>query len=482
MSLGLAIANASNAAEWTTSAGVAPGVTYTDNVCLSADNEKGEWVAEVTPDLAVQADGRRANLDMTGSVNVNSLTDSKLEDLGCNARGFGENRKQFAPRLLGRADAELLEDWLYLDANARIEQNEASPFIKGGGDRLDTTGNTNTMYRYRLSPYVQRRFKDEALLNLRYTWDQQYNTENVVGDSTQQSWQGLFGSVPGTSALTWGLQGDYSKVNYDNRRDVQKTDNELKSARFNLGYQLNRIWQVNGYYGEEWNDFVSRNDDIDGIIWDAGIRWTPNARTTVEAGTGHRFFGDAPRFSVNHRHKRNVFRASYVKTLTYDRNIRAGADDPFPGDGGELFPPGDIQDSSTLSNSPILDERFTLDYSYQGLRSRLGLSASHSDQTREADLGNSTFKRASLSLSRSLSRQLTIAGRLSWTEQEPKTLSDATNFINATETWRCTLDGTRQINQDVSLILQYRYTDQQADNELNQYKENRVTATVRFEL
>ena len=481
ISIGLATANGSVAAEWTSSAGVAPGVTYTDNVCLSADNEKGEWIAEVTPDVAVQGQGRRANIDLAGSVNVNSLTDSKLDDLGCNPQSFGSNRKQFAPRLRGSADAELLENWLYVDAKSRIEQNEASPFIKGGGDSLDTTGNTNTLYHYSVSPYIQRRFKDEALFDLRYTWDQQYNTENVVGDSSQESWQSKVGSVPGVSALSWGLQGDYSKVDYDNRRNAPNSDSELKSAQFNLGYQVNRLWQVNGYYGEEWNDFVSRNNDIDGSFWDAGVRWTPNSRTTVDAGTGHRFFGNSPRFSIDHRHKRNVFKASYARTLTYDRNIRAGADDPFPGDGGEL-PPGSIEDSSTLSNSPILDERFTLDYIYQGLRSRLGVALSHSDQTREDDGGNSTFKRASLSLSRSLSRQFTIASQLSWSEQEPKSLSDVTNFVNATETWRFTLDGTRQLSQDVSLAVQYRYTDQQADNELNQYKENRLTLTLRFEL
>ena len=485
VSLGVALANSSGAAEWTTSAGVAPGVTYTDNVCLSADDEKGEWIAEVTPDIAVQANGNRANLDLAGSVNVNSLTDSKLEDLGCNAQGFGGNRQQFAPELRGRADAELLEDWLYIDANARVDQNEASPFIKGGGDSLNTTGNTNTLYNYRLSPYVQRRFKDDALFNLRYTWDQQYNTEDVVGDSSQESWQSLIGSVPGTSALTWGIQGDYSKVDFGDRRNAannaENNESELKSAQVNLGYQLDRVWQVNGYLGEEWNDFVSTNDDIDGSFWDAGVRWTPSTRTTVDAGTGHRFFGYSPRFAINHRHKRNVFSANYAKTLTYDRNIRAGADDPFPGDGGEL-PPGVIEDSSTLSNSPILDERFTLGYSYQGLRSRLGLSASHSDQTREEDGRDSTFRRASVSLGRNLSRQLNVAGRLSWTEEEPQTYSDITSPINATETWRFTLDGTRQLNQDISVTLQYRYTDQQADNEFNQYKENRITATIRFEL
>ncbi|MEZ5504087.1 MAG: hypothetical protein R3E50_16060 [Halioglobus sp.] len=44
------------------------------------------------------------------------------------------------------------------------------------------------------------------------------------------------------------------------------------------------------------------------------MRWTPNTRTTVEAGVGDRFFGNNPRFSIVHRHKHRRDNASYAKT------------------------------------------------------------------------------------------------------------------------------------------------------------------------
>ena len=127
---------------------------------------------------------------------------------------FGSNREQFAPRLYGSADAILVEQWLFIDANANIYQNEITPFASGGGDSLNRTGNTNTTYDYSISPYVSRRFKDVAELTLRYTWDDQYNTQDIVGDSSQQSVNFLLASVPGVSKFSWGLQGDYSKTSY----------------------------------------------------------------------------------------------------------------------------------------------------------------------------------------------------------------------------------------------------------------------------
>jgi len=466
----LPVALSVHAAEWTAGAGVAPAITYTDNVCLSHDDEQGEWIALVTPDVSIRADGRRANLDLTASVEMNSLSDSKIEELGCNPAGFG-NRKQFAPRLSANADTILVEEWFYIDANASVDQNEITPFAAGGGDSLNRTGNTNTTTRYSVSPYVSRRFKDTAELLLRYTWDEQFNSEDLVRDSTEESVLFTLGNEPATTAISWDLQADYSNVKYSdgalNVRDAP--DSELASARLNLGYQFNRYWQVNGFYGEEKNDFVSFSDEIDGDIWDVGIRGTPNSRTVVEVGTGDRFFGATPRFSISHEHKRSAFNASYNRDLTYDRNIRTLGDGTLPG--GNQVP---------LSTSPILDERFTLVYAYNWRRTTLKLDASHSDQTRSQDGRNSTFKRFSLSLNRSLSSQLSVNGRLSWDEQQP--LGERSDFIVDSETWRFLLGIQRTLNSNTNLSLDYLFTDRQSDRVNNEYTENRITLTIRFKV
>ena len=324
--LGLAASGASQA-RLDISAGVTPQVIYTDNLCLSADDEESEVYGEIQPNLGISngGGGSRFNFDLTASVDANTLTSSDFEDkCGGNGGNIGNrDRDDFFPTLNATANAILVEQWLFIDAGITASQNEVNSFRSGGNDRADRTGNTNTTYRYSVSPYVSRRFKNVANLLLKYTYDDQYNTKDVVGDSAQERWALTLGSGPVFSPLTWSLQGNYSKTEYsDTPGRPTENDSELKSAQLNLGYQINRRWQVNGFYGDEWNDFVSSNDDIDGSFWDVGVRWTPNPRTSVEVGTGDRFFGNTPRVSISHRHKRSNFSADYAKTLTYSRDIR----------------------------------------------------------------------------------------------------------------------------------------------------------------
>lgn len=482
------IAAPTHAAEWTNSASVKTGVTYTDNVCLSADNTQDQWVGLVTPAGNISANGARANMNLSGSVEFNTLTDSKLKDEGCSG-GSNGNREQFAPRLSGSADAILVENWFYIDGGANITQNQVSPFVSGGGDSLDRTGNTNTTYSYSVSPYISRRFKDAAEATLRYTWNDQYNSTDAVRDSSQESAQALIGGVPGTSRYTWALQGDYSKVSYSDsglRADdpVNNNDSELKSAQVNQGYQLTRAWQVNGFYGNEWNDFVSTRDDIDGSYWDVGVRWTPNSRTTVDAGTGHRFYGDSPRFAIRYSHKRSAFNANYAKTLTYDRNIRTLDDSPA-GNPDFPAPPGVDPGVTTLSDSPILDERFTLGYTFQGRLTDFGVSAFQSEQTRQGGsttlgVSESTFRGITVVATRTIFQDISLNARMNWNEQEPK--GQTGSIARKSETWSGSLGLNRKLGQRMNLGANYVYTDRSSNNGFDEYTENRITLDLNIDL
>jgi uncharacterized protein (PEP-CTERM system associated) len=470
------------AANWTTTAAVAPAVTYTDNLCLSNDDKKGEWIVLLTPEVGVQATGARANLNLNASVEFNDLTNSDLEKQGCNGQQVvGDDRKQYAPRVNGDANAILVENWLYIDASANAYQNQISPFLSGSNDSLNRDGNTNTTYQYNVSPYISRRFKDMAELNLRYRYDDQYNTEDLVGDSSQHSVQLLLDSLSGAGQtnLMWGIQGDYSKANYSGVLNEQDTDSTLKSAQLNLGYQLNRVWQINGFAGDEWNDFVSEANDIDGSFWDVGLRWTPNARTTVDVGNGHRFFGNSPRFAISYRHKRSAFNARYSRDLTYDRNIRSL--DQTPPGGIETGPPTNINPGlTTVSDAPILDERFTLGYGYQGRRIGLGVNAFHSEQTRAERGLDATFMGVSATASQRLSQRLSVSCGADWNQQEPR--DSRSELINDTEYWSFNFRVRGQVGQNTSLSFDYRYTDRQSEIALDEYTENRFTVTLQVSL
>lgn len=464
-------ASGTSRADLNISAGVATELVYTDNLCLTANDKQSDLYGIIRPDLGINGSGggSRVNFSLSTSVDVNSLTNSHLESK-CN-RG-DRDREQYRPNLNATGDAILIENWLFIDADATISQNSVSPFIAGGADPEDRTGNTNTTARYSVSPYVARRFKDVANLLLRYTYDDQYNSKDIVRDSSQQTVLLSLDSIPGSSKFFWGLQADYDNINYPETVGRESIDSELASARISAGVQINRSWQINGYLGNEANDFVSISDTIDGSFWDVGLRWTPNSRTSIEIGTGDRFFGSTPRFSISHRHRRSVFTADYAKTLSYSRNIRTLDGSP-PGVGEPGQP-------TTIATSPILDERFTLGYSYDGRRSSLNIAASHSDQTRTEDGRNSVFKHISLNLNRSLSQKLSVTGGLSWNETEP--FEENSEFISHSETWQAFLTASRPLSSNSNLTVRYQYTDRQSEFALNEYTENRISVTIYFSL
>jgi hypothetical protein len=469
------------AAEFTTSAAVAPSIAYTDNVCLSDKNKQDAWVGLLTPSGSIKGEGNKADFDIRGSVQFNTLTDSQLRDDNC-AGGSVGNRQQFAPAVDARGTAIVIDDWLRFNATGRANQNEASPFLGGGGDSLDGNGNTNTYYRYSLGPVLSRRLKDFATYNLRYTYDEVINTQDEVSDSTSDSWAtNLEGGK--SSQISWNLFGNYRKVSYsdedlvsNNRNTGPREDTELKSAGAELGYQINRDWQVNGSSGYEWNDYQTYNDeDTSGVTWDTGVRWTPSERTTVSAGIGERYFGMTPRLSISHRHKRSTFSASYKKSVTFGRDILTQGND-FNQNVGNF--------SSLNSQSPIIDERFTAGYMYSGRRASINFIGSHSNQTQEDNGLKSTFDNLALTYAPLVPRPYSLSGTVGWNNSDPRSEFDvpSADLSDSYEAWTTDVTLGRTLNNRMDVSLNYRYTDQQSDSSFNEYQENRVMATLNIRL
>lgn len=470
------------AAEYTTSAAVAPGVTYTDNVCLSKNNKEGEWVALLTPSGSIKGKGNKADFSVNGSVQLNSLTDSTLKDKNCGGGSLGD-REQFAPKVNAKGSAILIDDWLKIKANARADQNEISPFRGGQGDSLNGNGNTNTFYRYSLTPVLTRRLKDFATYNLSYNYNAVINTADTVSDSSSDSWSTNLQGGEATR-VSWNLYGQYKKVKYNNddvflQEDgtvVPRDDTVLRSSGLNLGYQINRSWQATGTLGYEWNDIQTNNDDdTDGLAWSVGARWTPSARTTVSLSMGDRFFGKTPALNISHVHKRSTFSASYKKSITFDRDILTQGND-FNQNIGNF--------SAQNSQSAIIDERFTAGYSYSGRRARISFIGSHSDQTEEDNGQKSTFDNVALTYSPLLSRTYSLSATVAWNSSEPRSqFGDSnTDFANKSEAWTTTVSVSRPLNYRTSVSLNYRYTDQQSDNSFSEYQENRIMATLNIRL
>jgi hypothetical protein len=469
-------------------ASVTPGIFYTDNVCLSNTDKKEslDWsgVGLLTPSGSISSEGSRAKFSMNGSVQFNSLTDSKLKDEGCRG-GFNSDREQFAPNINATGSGVLIEDWVNVSAFATANQNQVSPFVGGANDTLNRNGNTNTFYSYSVSPVISRRLKGTAKYNIRYTYNEVINTQDTVSDSNSSAWAANLANDK-SSQVSWNLLGNYRKVQYSESNIVNvntgqvgqpRQDTELKSAGLQLGYQIDRRWQVTAGTGWEWNDFQTFNDDnTGGSTWDFGARWTPTSRTSASLGMTDRFYGKAPRLNISHKRKRSQFNASYNKSITFSNDISTQQD---------LLNPNYVNNYAVNSNGPILDERFTLGYAYTGRRATLGLSGNHSDQTQEDNGQQSTFQGLALSVSPQLSRVYSVSGTMSWNESSSSTFNGNPNivdFANGSESWISSVTVGRPLNSRARLSVNYQYTDQQSDSAFGGYQENRVMATVNISL
>ena len=383
----------------------------------------------------------------------------------------------------------LIEDWLKLGASGRANQNEVFSSA-GGADSFDGNGNTNTYYRYSLSPVLSRRLKDIATYTLRYNYNEVINTADDLSNSSSDSWSTSLASG-NASRISWDLFGDYRKVSYDDddvfvEEDgtvVPRENAELKSAGLQTGYRIDRRWQVTGTYGWEWNDFQTYNDeDTDGRTWDLGVNWTPTPRTTVSVGVGDRFFGKTPRLSISQKHKRSTFTASYKKSITFGRDILTEGND---------FNQNIQNFGSENSQGPIIDERFTVGYAYDGRRARINFIGSHSDQTQEDTGQKSVYDDVALTVSPLvfISRLYSMSATVSWRQDEPRSQfgqpqfgQPNSNFSNNSEAWITSVTVGRTLNERMSLSLNYRYTDQQSDNDFSEYQENRIMATLNIRL
>lgn len=497
------------AAKWEGDVVVSPGLVYTDNVCLTKSDKKDDFtgVATVAPSGAVSMESSKTKMRATGSLSVNSLTNGDLRDDGCTGDAL-DDRQQFFPRLFATLNTILLSDWVKLDANIRADQNRVNSSVASSDDDLNRNGNTNTYYRYLLSPYTSRRLAGRTTFDTRYTYSEVLNTSDQVSDSSRHALTSNLNGEVGPR-ITWNLGGRYSRTSYND--DVYnfltdefepREDTELKSASMRLGYQVSRSWQVNGSYGWEWNDFQTLNNgNTGGAAWDVGVKWTPSPRTTVQVGSGDRFFGKTPRVSVVHVRKRSTFSGSYNKRITFQRDLATeglgNLDEPgFNGFGDPIFTGengfdanGDPVDefgtnSSISSNSAILDERLTLRYSYSGRPGTLTAFGSYSEQTRADDGAQADFGEWEINFRPSLSRKYNVVASIGWEEAQPAGFVGNRNFTDFTksETWIYRLQYIRPINTRLSMNLEYRFTDRTSDDSLNEYQENMVRASFNFRL
>ena len=484
----LAFAAPVHAVNWLFDAGIGGSATYTDNVNQSASNTEDALILTVTPNFTLRTEGSR-RLNATIQYGLTGV-----------ARFGGRDDSDLFHNLNARGTAELVEDFFFVDAAARVSQ-ELISLTGSPADATINPDNRATTGSFSISPYVQRRLGSFADFQARYTLSGSLFENNVASDLLTNAFNVGLTSGSRFNTLSWGLSYDYRDVS---ARDTDTFDNSYTYDRLNLslGYGLTRKFRLIGNVGQARIRYdAATATDIDDTVWNAGFSWNPNRRTSLQATAGERFFGNTYDVSASYRARASSWRVSYTEDVSdiSQATLREGTiylflcPGPNPGD-----PPVFVESPFLISPAPgciLLGSQSGLipsisDGLYVAKTFRAGVnwgvrkvtySVNASDVRRTYLLENNAEDRTQgldFGVNYRMDPITSVFSRLSfqWIE-DPADLSGLTTD-REDELLTFTLGANRRFGRDLTGALTYRYTQRDSNDPTAEFTENNITATA----
>ena len=292
-----------SAAEVTIKPSIDVRETYSDNVTLAPiGSEQSGFITEIAPHLGIEAKGARMSLSADYTMRYFDYT---RVDRGSNL--------QHDLRAVG--NAELLEELLFIDADASSTRQSISAFAPRTNDRGDVAGNQADVRTYRVSPYLRHRFGRAATAEARYTHDALKTDRGGLSDSTADHLRLGIASGADYQRMQWKLAFDDQKIDYETTDDV-----ETRAISGEVRYLVTPRFAITGTGGYEDNTYLSIGKKPEGAFWALGFAWMPAERTSLAASAGRRFFGNTFSFSAQHRTRISVWNASYQEEITTARS------------------------------------------------------------------------------------------------------------------------------------------------------------------
>ncbi|NVM78344.1 uncharacterized protein (PEP-CTERM system associated) [Duganella sp. SG902] len=281
-------------ADWTVTPSVRMRSSYSDNMNLApADRARSQITGEFSPGVQVSTDGPRLQLAL-------SYTLQKVV--------YTRQPERTAQQLDASGHAEILPDWLFLDARSGISQRNVSAFGPQLTDPLQHTGNSGTVHSTAISPYLHHYFRGLATATLRY--DHQRVGSGRMLDVRSDAASLLLTGDNGGQGWNWDLSLQRTEMD-----DAALAPVTMSNATLTLSYPFNSGLSAFVTGGYEKQDYHSVSAQPQGKFGSLGGVWTPSPRTRLSASIGRRYFGKTYSLDASYR-LRNMF-----WTLDYNENI-----------------------------------------------------------------------------------------------------------------------------------------------------------------
>ena len=491
------------AGDWKFTSGLTLSERYSDNVKLAASgSEQSDWITEVTPHFSLQRQGARLKVQ----------ADYSLQAL-IYAEGSSSNKLRNS--LNGRANAELLEEWFFLDASARVSHELNT--LAGGAGLGDSVGigNTTAVGAYSISPYLKHRFGSVATVEARVSQDGVFIGDSAYTDAntTRYTLKAVSGNY--LYPLTWSA--NYSKSDHQNSSAaVADTSSERASA--NARYQMTRKFGILAQAGMEKNDFTGASNAVrDYSYYGMGVSYTPSRRlsmdmlyntsdngdflsgsvtarptlrTTLNASAGQRAYGRTYTLGMTHRSRHSNWNLRYQDELTtYQQQFLnyLGSVDEYSCPTGTEFtlhgdPPSDPANctlvrvldaySQTQSNETYLSKNLIGTVSYNLRRNTWTLSLYNNRREFQTSGTNDTTLglRATWGFTPEVRTTYTLSGGISKVEESVTGRSD--------DLWNIGLVVSRKFQPKLRGSVEVRHQERVSNLAGGDYSENAVAARL----
>lgn len=297
------------AADWRLTPSIEVEEAYNDNVLLAPrGRERSDFITRISPGLNLTGIGRNLQLNVTyAPEQVIFLEESDRSGLRHN--------------LLGSANAELVNQLLFFDASAAINQQFINNQDALGGTTLTASNNLTEVQTFRLGPRLRNRFGSFATSELAYNIGSTTIDSDQASDSTIQEATATLSAGPSFENLFWRLTAQDSHTERSGGTAVSVTggqagDIDRQLARLELEYATGPRFSLLGSTGYEKIEDNSLQEQPDGIIWDAGFEVRPSRQTSFRATYGRRF--ENPVFNAaltSQIGPRTSLRATFTETL-----------------------------------------------------------------------------------------------------------------------------------------------------------------------
>ena len=272
---------------WTITTSLGVSLTFNDNIRASPRNRESDLIISVSPRILVRADTARAQGTLSYAPTASFFTQTSRED-------------RLVHRGAGQVSVIVVPDLLFVDARASASvQSLSSGFAQDDNTAITRNDQVQT-FTASISPYIVQRFRGLATLRAGYTFsytDQSRPTRRDPSDTgfgptgfRPSEFISHTGYVVVRSGEDFGrvlLQGSVSATEFDGNGIYDGA--YRRYALLETGYGITRaiagLVEV-GYEQQRYSTVPETR--FEGLIWAAGVRFTPNEVTSITVKYGRR--------------------------------------------------------------------------------------------------------------------------------------------------------------------------------------------------